>query len=562
MSPTAKDRTFGQRIADAQWSRYARLPAPTNGYASTHDLPVPMRDGVQLLADVYEPDGPVSGTILVTSPYGWGLIGTAMTGSVFACRGYRVVLVRCRGTFGSGGTFEPFMREKDDAADIVAWMRRQPWFDGRFATYGYSYCGFTEWALLTDPPAELVTAVIACCPQNWGDALYPGGTFLLSTAFEWSFVVTKQEEPLLPRMFSILSSKGRARKALASLPVADTVDRLTGGEAPWFREWASRRDLHDPWWEGADLTAGLEKVQVPVLLHGGWQDGFLRPTVAAYERLAERGVEVGLTIGPWTHAQGGAEGTRVLLPDALAWFDQHLAQSPDQHRAQPVRVFVSGPEAGWRDLPAWPPATTAAVFHPRSGDLLAAEPAEPAELGDVGEVGRFTYDPADPTPTVGGAFVTQISPGVVAGYTDDSSLASRSDVLVFTSDPLPSGLEVIGAPVVELAHSSDNPHADLFIRLSEVGPDGHSRNVSDGFTRLDPSANTRIVRLTLDPVAHRFTPGNRIRLVVAGGSHPRWERNLGTEGDPATSTAMRPSRRTVELSGSRLIMPVCAKGDA
>ncbi len=151
---------------------------------------------------------------------------------------------------------------------------------------------------------------------------------------------------------------------------------------------------------------------------------------------------------------------------------------------------------------------------------------------------------------------------MVAGYTDDSSLASRSDVLVFTSDPLPSGLEVIGAPVVELAHSSDNPHADLFVRLSEVGPDGHSRNVSDGFIRLDPSANTRIVRLTLDPVAHRFTPGNRIRLVVAGGSHPRWERNLGTEGDPATSTAMRPSRRTVELSGSRLIMPVCAKGDA
>lgn len=111
-------------------------------------------------------------------------------------------------------------------------------------------------------------------------------------------MVTKQEEPTLSRMFSILSSKGRAQKALASLPVADTVDQLTDGKAPWFREWATRRDLDDAWWEGANLTAGLENVQVPVLLHGGWQDGFLRPTVAAYERLAERGIEVGLTIGP------------------------------------------------------------------------------------------------------------------------------------------------------------------------------------------------------------------------------------------------------------------------
>ncbi|MEU4524630.1 CocE/NonD family hydrolase [Amycolatopsis sp. NPDC024027] len=83
------------------------------------------------------------GTILVTSPYGWNLYGAAMTGGMFAGRGYRVLLVRCRGTFGSGGTFEPFMREADDAADIVAWMREQPWFDGRFATHGYSYLGFT-----------------------------------------------------------------------------------------------------------------------------------------------------------------------------------------------------------------------------------------------------------------------------------------------------------------------------------------------------------------------------------------------------------------------------------
>jgi uncharacterized protein len=145
---------------------------------------------------------------------------------------------------------------------------------------------------------------------------------------------------------------------------------------------------------------------------------------------------------------------------------------------------------------------------------------------------------------------------LTAGYTDDSALASRSDVLAFTSDPLATELEVLGRPVVEIGHSSDNPFADLFVRVSEVDAKGRSRNVSDGFVRLDPSAPQGVVRLELDPLAHRFARGNRIRLIVAGGSHPRWERNLGTGDDPATSTRMLPSHRTIDLSISRVVVPV------
>ncbi|MEU4232930.1 CocE/NonD family hydrolase [Nonomuraea sp. NPDC026600] len=550
MNQRAKDRTLWQRLADLQWSKYAWLPAPTSSYTVTRDLRIPMRDGVELLADLYEPKGPVSGTILITSPYGYNVIGTAMTGGVFACRGHRVVLVRCRGTFGSGGTFEPFRREVDDAADIVAWMREQPWFDGRFATHGYSYLGFTQWAMLMDPPPELVTAVIACAPHDLGAFVYTGGAFLLSTMFEWSFVTTKQEKPILPRILAVLSSRGRVRKALAALPLTGAAEKLMDGKASWYHEWVSRRDLGDAWWKSADLTDALERVHVPVLLQGGWQDGFLRPTLAGYARLADRGVDAGLTVGPWTHAQGGAVGAGVLLPEALAWFDEHLAGSGDRCRAMPVRVFVSGPDAGWRDLATWPPTTDEQVLHPRSGKTLAALPAHP------GEVGEFTYDPANPTPTCGGAFVTQLSPGMTAGYTDDSALASRSDVLAFTSDPLTTRLEVIGSPVVEVGHSSDNPFADLFVRLSEVDANGRSRNISDGFVRLDPVQPPGVVRLELDAVAHCFAPGNRIRLIIAGGLHPRWERNLGTGDDPATSTRMRPSRRTIDLSTTRVIVPV------
>ncbi|MFC4591920.1 CocE/NonD family hydrolase [Sphaerisporangium corydalis] len=550
MNQRARDRTLGRRLADLLWTKYARLPASRNDYSVTRDVRIPMRDGVELLADLLEPEGTASGTILVTSPYGYNMVGAAMTGGMFACRGYRVVLVRCRGTFGSGGTFEPHMRDVDDAADIVAWMRERPWFDGRFAAHGYSSVGFAAWASLVDPPPELATAVIACAPHDFGAFVYTGGAFLLSTMVEWSFVTTKQDKPILPRMFAVLSSRGRIRKALAALPLTGAAEKLMDGKAPWYREWVGRRDLGDPWWKRADLSEALDRVRVPVLIQGGWQDGFLRQTLAGYTRLADRGVDAGLTMGPWTHAQGGAEGARVLLPEALAWFDEHLAGSGARHRAMPVKVFVSGGNEGWRDLPRWPPVTDERILYPRSGGLLAARPA------GTGEVTGFTYDPARPTPTYGGAFVTQVSPGVTAGYTDDSALASRPDVLAFTSDPLTTEVEVVGSPVVELGHGSDNPFADLFVRVSEVDARGRSRNVGDGFVRLGPSAPQGVVRVELDAVAHRFARGNRIRLVVAGGSHPRWERNLGTGDDPATSTRMLPSHRTIDLSVSRVVLPV------
>jgi predicted acyl esterase len=314
MNQGTKDRTLGQRLADLQWTKYARLPAPTSDYSVTRNARIPMRDGVELLANILQPKGPASGTLLVTSPYGTNSLGSAMTGGLFASRGYRVVLVRCRGTFGSGGTFEPFMREIDDAADVVAWMREQPWFDGRFATHGYSYLGFTQWALLMDPPPELVTAVIACAPYNFGGFVYTGGAFLLSTMFEWSFVTTKQKQPILPRIFSVLSARGRIKRALATLPLADAAKELMGGKAPWYGEWISRRDLGDPWWKSADLTEALERVQVPVLLQDGWQDGFLRQTLAAHARLAGRGVNVGLSVGPWTHAQGAPRVPASCFP--------------------------------------------------------------------------------------------------------------------------------------------------------------------------------------------------------------------------------------------------------
>ena len=143
-----------------------------------------------------------------------------------------------------------------------------------------------------------------------------------------------------------------------------------------------------------------------------------------------------------------------------------------------------------------------------------------------------------------------------SGYRDDTGLALRDDVLSFTSAPLQAPLCVCGSPVVELAYETDNPHFDVFVRLSEVDTQGRSRNVSDGFGRFS-SAPDGPIRLELDPVAHRFSTGSRLRVMVAGGCHPRFARNLGTGEPVLTGRAMRPSTHTVRHGDcSTLTLPV------
>jgi uncharacterized protein len=232
-----------------------------------------------------------------------------------------------------------------------------------------------------------------------------------------------------------------------------------------------------------------------------------------------------------------------VLRESLDWLGTHLAGRPVPTRS-PARIHVNG--HGWVDLPDWPPAMGEQTLYLQpAGRLAGTAPAETAPPS------TFTYDPANPTPTVGGRL---LSPE--GGYRTDTRLAQRADVLSFTGDPLASDLYVVGTPVVELAHSCDNPFNDLFVRVSQVDARGRSVNVSDGFRRLTSDSGT--VRVELDAISHRFPAGSRIRLLVAGGSHPRFARNLGTDEPPVSGRRMVPATHTVhhgDGGASRLILP-------
>jgi len=530
-------------------SRLLGLPPVTTDY-TVNRVRVPMRDGVELVADHYAPcTASAAGTLLVRGPYGRGFPFSLTYGAMYASRGYHVVLQSVRGTFGSGGDFEPMANEVADGADTVAWLREQTWFTGRFATIGLSYLGFTQWALLQDPPPELAAAVIMVGPHDFNESTWGTGSFAVNDFLGWSDMVAHQEDPVRVRAaLRQVRTRRKVGQAAAAVPMGDAARALLGTGAPWFESWAEHRESDDPFWNPLRCNEALDRVQVPVLLVGGWQDIFIRQTLQQYAHLRGRGVDVALTVGSWTHTQVLTSGLSICARDALDWLGAHLGGAPALRRPGRVRAHVTG--GGWRNLPDWPPATTERALYLRPGGYLGE--TAPALKGLA--PATFRYDPADPTPTVGGPL---LSPE--GGYRDDGRLARRDDVLAFTSARLTEDLYVYGSPVVELAHGSDNPHADLFVRVSEVDAKGRSHNVTESYRRLPGAAkpkSEKVVRLDLDGTAHRFRAGSHIRVLVAGGWSPRYAPNLGSGEPVLTARQSTPVSHTVRYGRSRLLLPV------
>ena len=333
----------------------------------------------------------------------------------------------------------------------------------------------------------------------------------------------------------------------AGLPLVTAAERLTGERAPWFRDWVTHRDLADPYWSPVQLGAALDRTDVPVLLQSGWQDVFLDQTLEQYVHLRERKVDVG-HCRPLDARSDRSQGLPRALPQALDWLGEHLAADGGHTRPRPVRIQITGSTSGGSCPSGRPPPRCSRCT--RRPTVTSATPPQR----------RPQRRPPSPTtrPTRRRPWAAACSAAASpATATTRRWPPARTDVLCFTGPVLPEPLEVVGVPAVALGDiGSDNPSADLFVRISEVDPKGRSRNVSDGFIRLDPTSTDAVVHLELDAVAHRFAAGNRIRLLVAGGSFPRFERNLGTADDPATGTAMQPSHRTIDLAGCRLALPV------
>ncbi len=536
----SRRRSRFDRLIDDFFTRRRKLPPPTSDYSVERGLRVPMRDGVELVADLYTPSGVSRGLILVRSAYGRRFPFSTEFVRPYAERGFTLLMQSTRGTFGSGGDKVPFHREIEDGADTVAWLRRQAWFPGRFAMLGASYLGYNAWAVLTDPPPELATAILMFAPHHFGRILNESGAITLDTALKFSESFGRQEkDSFLTSIRRGLTAERRHAKVITSLPVAGAETGLLAGRSSWYREWLAHPDPDDEYFRDGDFDVALRQAHIPLLIQGGWQDVFLESAFEEYEALRARGVPAAVTIGPWTHADIAGSASSALGVEALAWLGEQLAgdSSAVTRLDKPLRLFVTG--AGeWRDLVTWPPPSVDSTFLLGLGGTLGVD----LSTGST----AFTYDPADPTPSVGGASQTSD-----AGSRDNARLEARDDVLTFTGAVLAHDVEVIGTPRVRLFHDSDNPHADLLVRLCDVDERGRSFNVSERYLRFAGARSSGELDIDLRPLAHRFVAGHRLRVQIAGGAFPRYIRNMGTDAPQGEGTQLVPSHRTVWHDDSR-----------
>ena len=521
-----------------------RMPKAVCPVAVQPRIAVPAGDGVTLLTDHYIPltDGPAP-TLLIRSPYGRGFPWDSLFGAAFAGQGFHVVIQSCRGTAGSGGEFEPYRHEQADGLATVAWLREQDWFSGAFATFGPSYLGYVQWALAADPPPELRAMVVLHGPSTLYPFFYPGGAFALENALVGGVSMFAFERGVVGSTRALLRLQRHHRRIERALPLIDAYPAAFGGRNEYFEKWLTSPDPGDPYWTEADLSPVLDSVTVPTALVGGWDDVVLDQTLTHYQALADRKCDVTLLVGPWSHTSTFDKGWPVVFPDTLRWLRSHLSGEPTDRPGQPVRVYLSG-SGERRDLPSWPPPQVRnRPWYPGPDGTLSTQP--PSQPGSS----PFCYDPADPTPSIGGQVLSR-----QAGAVDNRRLEARPDVLVFTSEPLAEAAELAGPVSVRLRVRTSNPHFDIFARLCDVDPRGRSRNICDGLRRHRPApagdtaggavesatGGEATITVAMSSTAYRFAAGHRIRLQVSGGAHPRFARNTGTAEPVATATRLVP----------------------
>ncbi|GGW74734.1 hydrolase [Streptomyces lucensis JCM 4490] len=531
-------------------STWRGLPAKRHEAGWEPGLVAPAADGSPLVTDHYFPraegDFP---TLLIRSPYGRGLPWSPMYGLLFAEQGFHVVLQSCRGTGGSGGAFDLWRHEAADGLATVSWLRGQPWFDGTLGTVGPSYLGYVQWALALEPPPELKAMVVQVGLHDPHALFHAGGALHLETALAVAATMTYQHQGMAAFLRATLRLQRRLGAATTAQPLRGAYVSALGGQVPWLDDVMSYPDAEDAYWRGASTAESAERLRVPTALIGGWHDVLVDQTFGQYERLRRAGCETSLLVGPWTHTSALQQGWPEVFAESLAWLRAHLCDDPGGLRPTAVRVHVGGEDA-WRNLDDWPATPAATSWYPApGGHLVRQAPTDRAPLTS------FRYDPADPTPSVGGPLLSR-----TAGPRDNGTLEARDDVLTFTGPPLTEPVDVLGPVSARLSVSSDTGHADVFTRLCDVDAQGRSVNVCDGLGRLRAAANAPSeITVPMSSTAHRFAVGRRIRWQISGGAHPRYARGSGTGEPTVDATTLTPVRITVHTD-SALMLPLGGPG--
>jgi putative CocE/NonD family hydrolase len=519
-------------------------------------------------------------------------------------RGYVLVEMNERGHFFSEGNYDILGAPLSDADDQFTWMSAQPWSSGKIGLIGCS--STAEWqlaaaslgnkALTTIIPQSFGAGVGKVGPYNEQGNWYRGGAVQM-LFIDWIYGEQNQVRPMFPKdtpqadlintskMFDLAPQLPPVdwAKAYLHLPEKDIIAAVDGPRGIFADKMPVdtggamiERTPNDPAWrKGGIWQSDTMPINVPGFWFMTWYDVSTGPNLAAYNFVrstakGEAANEQYAVIAPTLHCgyKRATENTVVgersmgdarLDYDAMtyAWFD-HFLKGEDNgflQKTPKVQYFTMGINK-WQHSETWPPEGAKPVTLTLSsggnantlhgdGVLNFAKPSVPTKAKEKTQeiADLFTYDPMNPTPSYGGnvCCAANTIPGN-GGALDQRKMEERSDILVYTSEPLKEGMEVSGPITATLYVSSDVKDTDVTVKVIDVLPDGTAYNLDETIQRLryrDGDDHTvwmekdKVYKVTLTPMntSNYFEVGHRIRIEVAGSNFPRFDRNLNTGGN-------------------------------
>ena len=536
------------------------------------NVKIPLRDGVKLSATVYTPQDRKAPApcIFTLTPY----IAQSYhdRGMYFAAHGYPFLTVDVRGRGNSEGTFRPLIQEAQDGYDVVEWLARQPYCNGKVAMWGGSYAGYDQWATAKEFPPHLATIVPAAAPYAGVDFPSRGNVFD-SYLVQWlTFTDGHASQINLFTDFPFWLTKNRQWFESGS-PFKD-LDAQIGNPSPTFQQWIAHPTL-GAYWDAYNPTAEqYAKLSIPILTITGSYDGDQPGALAHYQQYDKHASAEGrarhyLIIGPWDHA-----GTRTPKADVggLTFGAASLVDLPKLHLDWYAWTMQDGPKPAFlqnrvayyvMQADTWRYADTLAGVTAESRAFQldsAANATDVLASGSLrvepptGQPDHYVYDPREMGTA---ALETTLDP---ESLTDQSLIYARhGKQLVYHTAPFEKDTEVTGFFKLIAWLAIDQPDTDFAVSVYEIRPDGTSIKLSDDRqrARFRQSAQDAKLITTRKPLRYDFsqftftsrliTKGSRLRLVIGPIDSIFTQKNYNAGGDVSAESIRDARAVTVTL---------------
>lgn len=530
---------------------------------------IPLRDGVALNATVYLPKAQKAPApcIVTMTPY----ISQSYhpRGIYFAAHGYPFLTVDVRGRGNSDGKFWPSINEGKDGHDVVEWLAKQSYCNGKVTMWGGSYAGYNQWTTAKEFPPHLATIVPVASP-------YMGVDFPMRNNISF---------PYLMQWLTFVSGKtgqdaifgdsafwaGVNREWLESGRPFRELDQIVGNASPVFQEWLSHPEP-DAYWDQHNPTAEqYAKLQIPILTITGSYDGDQPGAMTHYREYMRVASPEGrarhyLVIGPWDHAGtrtpqaevGGVKFGPASLLDIpqlhLDWYAWTMQNGPKPAFLQkPVAYYVMGAEK-WRyaDTLEGITAERRPYFLDSGGAaadvFFAGSMTADSKNKAKGKPDHYVYDPRD---TSFAQMETTFDP---ENLTDQRMvLAASGKALVYHTAPFEKATEVSGYFKFSAWLAIDQPDTDFSVSVYEIAPDGTSILLTNDILRARYRESLRQPKLVITKaplrydfdrfmfVSRQIGQGSRLRLVFGPVNSIYSQRNFNS-GKTVSEESMKDAR--------------------